>query len=312
MDFHGIDLNLLVAFDALIDERNVTRAAARVGVSQPAMSAALSRLRKLFGDQLFLRSADGLLATSRARDLAEPVSLALRQIESALVNKPQFVPATASLTLTLGLSDYPAFVLLPALMKSLEMEAPGVSLSVYAFTGRDDAVDMLDAGTIDAAVGVPPTQQESRILATPILQDEFTTIIRKDHPKARRGINLETFLKLEHVLVSPEGDRHGMVDQVLTGPGKRRVLRLTLPQMFATPAVVAETDLVATIPRRVALQSPARRRLIMFPPPVPLPAIAFDLIWHRRNHTHPTQVWFRDRIAKVAESLTAELARTQR
>jgi DNA-binding transcriptional LysR family regulator len=267
------------------------------------MSAALSRLRKLLGDPLFLRSPEGLLPTQRARDLAEPISASLRTIESTLVRTPRFDASRATLTLTLGLSDYPSAVLLPALVKSLATQAPGVSLSVRSFADRDSAVDMLDAGMVDAAIGVPPTQQESRILVSPILQDEFVTIIRKDHPRARRGLGLETFLKLEHILVSPEGDRHGLVDQILSGTGRRRVLRLTLPQMFAVPSIVAETDFIATLPRRVALQSPARRKLILFPPPVSLPVVAFDLIWHRRNQAQPTQVWFREQIAKVARRM---------
>jgi DNA-binding transcriptional LysR family regulator len=112
MDFHGIDLNLLVAFDALMNERNVTRAAARVGVSQPAMSAALGRLRTLLGDSLFARSADGLLPTPRARELAEPISQALRQLETTLISRPEFDPGKASMVFKLGLSDYPAYVLL--------------------------------------------------------------------------------------------------------------------------------------------------------------------------------------------------------
>src|SRR5690606_41943285 len=126
MNFHGIDLNLLVAFDALMNERNVTRAATQVGVSQPAMSAALSRLRKCFSDPLFLRSAEGLLPTPRARDLAEPIAQALRQIEYTLVKKLEFVPRHASLTFNLGLCDDPAFVLLPSLLEALQTAAPGV------------------------------------------------------------------------------------------------------------------------------------------------------------------------------------------
>ena len=120
MDFHGIDLNLLAAFDALMNERNVTRAAARVGVSQPAMSAALSRLRTLFGDPLFLRSAQGLLPTPKAREMAEPISRALKQIEAALLPKPVFEPASASMTFNIGMSEYPAYVLLPALASALK------------------------------------------------------------------------------------------------------------------------------------------------------------------------------------------------
>lgn len=304
MDFHGIDLNLLAAFDALMSERNVTRAAARVGVSQPAMSAALSRLRKLFGDPLFLRSAQGLLPTPRARDLAEPLSQGLRQIEAVLVKKPQFVPASASLTLTLGLSDYPAFVLLPALMRALAEHAPGISLSVHSFTDRDQAVELLDSGSVDAAIGVAPTYPDGRILTRHILEDEFVTLLASQHPAARRGsLDMKTFLSLAHVLVSPEGERHGHVDEVLAQRGKRRKLALTLPQMFAAPLVVASTRMTATVMKRVALTSSAAGKLALFPPPVALPRIVFDLIWHRRTASHPAQMWFRDLIAAVAAEL---------
>lgn len=303
MDFYGIDLNLLVAFNALMNERNVTRAATQVGVSQPAMSAALSRLRKFFGDPLFLRSADGLLPTARARDLSEPISKALLQIESTLVKKPQFVPENASLTFKLGLSDYPAFVLLPALLQLLEKKAPGVSLNVHAFSDRDHAVDLLDAGAIDAAIGVPPTHVDGRILTLPVLRDEFVTIVANDHPAARRGMSMKNYLELQHALVSPEGELYGIVDQALAQQGKKRKLALTLPQMFAVPAIVAQTRMTATVMKRVALHSPAGRQLVLFPPPITLPEIVFDLIWHRRNDSHPAQLWFRGLVAECAASL---------
>jgi DNA-binding transcriptional LysR family regulator len=204
---------------------------------------------------------------------------------------------------TLGLSDYPAFVLLPALLNALEKKAPGVSLRVRSFSSRDSAVDLLDAGLIDAAVGVPPTQAETRILTRPILRDEFVTMVRRDHPSARRGMSMKTFLSLQHVLVSPEGDRHGLVDEALAQLGKRRNLVLTLPQMFAVPAVIAQTQMTATVMKRVALNSPARRMLVLFPPPVTLADVVFDLIWHRRSDTHPAQLWLRDLIESLAKSL---------
>lgn len=116
-------------------------------------------------------------------------------------------------------------------------------------------------------------------------------------------MNLKTFLQLQHVLVSPEGDRHGLVDQVLARSGQRRTLALTLPQMFAAPAVVAQTNTTATVMKRVALHSPARHRLVLFPPPVPLPEVVFDLIWHRRGDSHPAQRWLRELIADLAGSL---------
>lgn len=304
MDFHGIDLNLLAAFDALMNERNVTRAAARVGVSQPAMSAALSRLRTLFGDPLFLRSAQGLLPTPKAREMAEPISRALKQIEAALLPKPVFEPASASMTFNIGMSEYPAYVLLPALASALKEKAPGLTLAVHGIGSRNNAVDLLDAGTIDVALGVPPTQAESRILSRSIMQDRFVCIARRGHPAIpSAGLDLARFLELDHLLVSPEGDRHGLVDQALAYLGKRRRVALSLPQMFAAPTIVAHSDMVCTVMKRVASQSPHGSQLDQFPPPVSLPEIAYDLMWHRRNDAHAAQQWLREQIAGLAASL---------
>jgi DNA-binding transcriptional LysR family regulator len=303
MDFYGIDLNLLAAFNALMTERNVTRAATQVGVSQPAMSAALSRLRTLVGDPLFLRSAEGLLPTPRARELAQPIAMALKQIEDALVAKSTFAPADAVITMNLGLSDYPAFVLLPTLLRTLGAHAPNLSINVHAFNDRDQAVDLLDAGVIDAAIGVVPSHQDGRILTRPILRDTFVTLIAHDHPAARGGMDMETYLALPHVLASPEGERHGLVDQALAQLGKQRRLALTLPQMFAVPAIIASSHMTATVLKRIALSSPIGRKLALFPPPVALPEIVFHLIWHRRGNASPAQEWFRGMIEKVALEL---------
>lgn len=303
MDFHGIDLNLLVAFNALMNERNVTRAAVQVGVSQPAMSAALSRLRTLLGDPLFQRSADGLLPTPRARDLAAPVAEALRQIESAMVSQPVFQPENASLTFKLGLQDYPTIVLLPALLAALEQTMPGVSLQVVAFNDRDAAVDLLDAGMIDAAIGVPPATTDGRILTRALLRDEFVTIVSSDQKAAGRAMDLASYLDLQHLLVSPEGQLHGHVDQMLAQQGMKRKLALTLPQVFAVPAIVARTHMAATILKRVAVHAQASHRLALFPPPLALPEIVFHLIWHRRSDTHPAQLWFREFIAQLSVDL---------
>jgi DNA-binding transcriptional LysR family regulator len=303
MDFKGLDLNLLAAFDALMLERNVTRAAARVGVSQPAMSAALGRLRTLFADPLFLRSADGLLPTARAREMAEPVASALHTIETALLTRPNFDPAQATTTFNLGMTDYPAYVLLPHLVQALGTLASGITLNVHGFNGRDSAVELLDAGTIDMAIGILPSQTESRILSSPLLRDEFVTLLRHDHPSAGQEMDLERFLGLSHVLVSPEGDRYGVVDQVLAQAGRQRRIALTLAHMFAAPTLVAHSDHVATLMKRVVLKSAERPRLKLFTPPLSLPVIEFHLLWHRRNAGNQAQQWLRERVIEVAQSV---------
>jgi DNA-binding transcriptional LysR family regulator len=303
MDFHGIDLNLLVAFDALMNERNVTRAALQVGVSQPAMSAALARLRTLLGDPLFLRSADGLLPTPRARDLGAPIAQVLRQIEATMIKQPGFEPENASMTFKLGLQDYPTIVLLPALLAALQASAPGIALNVHAFNDRDAAVALLDAGMIDLAIGVAPADTDGRIMSRPLLRDEFVTIVASDHAAAKGAMDLDTYLALQHVLVSPEGHGHGLVDQALAQRGKQRKLALTLPHNFVVPSVVGQSSLAATLLKRVALQAQARHRLTLFAPPIALPDIVFHLVWHRRSDTHPAQRWFREFIEKHAAAL---------
>ncbi len=303
MDFHGIDLNLLVAFNALMNERNVTRAAIQTGISQPAMSAALSRLRILLGDPLFQRSNAGLIPTPRARDLASPIAAVLQQIEQAMIIRPFFQPETAQVTFKIGLQDYPTVVLLPTLMQALEQTWPGVSLNVFAFNDRNAAVDLLDAGAIDVAIGVPPTNRDARIVTRPLLRDEFVTIVSREHQLAREPMNLDTYLDLQHVLVSPEGELHGLVDQILAQQGKQRRLVLTVPNIFAVPAVIARTRMAATILKRAARHSQTSHQLTIFSPPLALPEIEFHLIWHRRSDNSSAQVWFRELIAKHATTL---------
>jgi DNA-binding transcriptional LysR family regulator len=307
MDFHGADLNLLAAFNALMQERNVTRAAARMDISQPAMSAALARLRTLFGDRLFQRSAAGLLPTPRASELAEPVFDILQRVGALLAPEQHFDPAKAALRFGVGVSDYPAFVLLPDLLGALLREAPGIDVDVHAFSARDEAVALLDAGKIDLAIGVVPTLQESRILSRPILHDEFVTLVRRDAKPARRILDLNAYLAMRHILVSPEGSRYGVVDQVLAEHGLQRSVQVTLPQMFAVPALLRETDLAATLLRRVALHSAQAGDLVMFPPPVPLPKVSFHMIWHGRNDDNPSQRWLRH----VVDDVAAKFATTR-
>jgi len=299
MDLYGIDLNLLVAFEALMAERNVTRAGARIHRSQPAMSAALSRLRTLLKDELFVRGPEGLQPTPRALDLSEPLGRALAQIQRALDFTQAFEPGASSAGYTIGLSEHPAHVLLPRLLARLRTEAPGVTLRVRSVVARDDALALLDAGEIDLAVGVPPTTAAGRILARPLFEERFVCILRRDHPAGRRRLTLEAWLALTHLLVSPENERFGLVDAALSKLGLRRRLGLTLPQMYAAPALVAGSDLVATVMAGVVQACGLSSSLRVLAPPIELPTVRFDLFWHRRNDAHPAQRWLRECIASL-------------
>ncbi|MBY5361353.1 LysR family transcriptional regulator [Rhizobium leguminosarum] len=294
----AVDLNLLVAFDAIMAERSVTRAGARIGRTQPAMSAALARLRQLFEDELFVRSPSGFEPTPRALDLAEPIGKSLRHAQEALAFSGVFDPRSSSASFRLGLSEHPAFVLLPKLLAAIRLAAPNISVDVKGFVARERAVEMLDAGEVDAAVGVP-VSSSPRILSRLLFEESFVSIVRADHPAARR-LDLETFVGLDHLLVSPEGDRYGHVDRKLSEFGLRRRLGLTLPQMYAAPAIVAETNLVATLMRGIVEVSDSRARLSIHKPPIELLPVSFALSWHRRNDSHVGQQWFRELIRSVA------------
>lgn len=300
MDLHGIDLNLLVAFDAVMAERSVTRAGARIFRSQPAVSAALSRLRALLKDELFVRGPGGLQPTPRALDLAEPLSQALAAIQRALDVSQRFEPAAATTAFTLGLSDHPTFVVLPRLLDVLRREAPGVTLRIRSFTARDDAVALLDAGEVDLAIGVPPTTSTQRIVTQPVFVERFVCIVRKHHPVVKQRLTIERFVRLSHLLVSPENDQFGHVDAALAKRGLRRRLGLTLPQMYAAPMLVARSNLIATVLAGVVAASGHAHALRVLEPPLALDPVPFVLAWHRRNDVHPAQRWLRDRIALAA------------
>lgn len=302
MDLNGIDLNLLVAFDALMKERSVTRAGARIYRSQPAMSAALSRLRSLLKDELFIRGPDGLQPTPRAMDLAEPLSLALAEIQRVLDFTQEFDPSTSSTTFTIGLSEHPTYLLLPRLLNVLREKAPAMTLHVRGFIARDDAVTMLDAGEVDLVVGVPPTSTSGRILIRPLFEESFVCVVRKDHPVAKTPLDLEKFLELSHLLVSPENDRFGHVDVMLAKHGLKRKLGLTLPHLYAAPVVIAQSDMIATLMQGIIDVSGYAKELCIMKPPLELSKIPFVLAWHRRNDVHPAQRWLRETIASLIVS----------
>ncbi|WP_312026732.1 LysR family transcriptional regulator [Sphingomonas endolithica] len=286
-------MNLLVAFDALITERNVTRAGARIGRTQPAMSAALSRLRALFGDELFVRAPSGLQPTPRALDLAEPLGRALAEIERTLAFTQTFEPNTSTAVFTLGLSEHPAHVLLPRLVERLTEVAPAIVLRIRSFTARDDAVVMLDAGEVDMAVGVPPTNPTARILIRPLFEERFVCVLRRGHPATGVPLDLSAFLALSHLLVSPENERFGIVDAALANRGLKRRVSLTLPQMYAAPSLIARSDMIATLMAGVVSASGHEDDLCVLAPPLDLGPVPFMLAWHRRNDTHPAQRWLR-------------------
>ena len=298
MDIRAVDLNLLKAFDALMHERAVTRAAGRIGLSQPAMSHALARLRSLFADALFVRTANHMEPTARAREIAPLITAAVEQIEAALNLGIGFEPARSTAIFTAGMAEYAEIALVGQLARAFAREAPGATLRLLPGSGTDIA-EGLDRGTIDVAVahlGNLPAHIESSVL----LRDPFVVVMRKDHPAAAQPLSLEAYAAQTHVLVSPRGATSGALDRILVDFGLKRRLALLVATYLAVPAALAASDLVATVPSRTARQIALTAEIAILPLPIDF-AMTVSMAWHRRAASEAAQSWFRGLLTDAAK-----------
>jgi DNA-binding transcriptional LysR family regulator len=301
MTLKRLDLNLLRVFQAIDAERNVTRAASRLGVTQSAASNALARLRLEFQDDLFQRTPTGMQPTALARELAGPIGAALDAVRSAVeLNRP-FHPATARDEFVVGVSDYAEFVLAPPLVASLRERAPGVSL-VFRHVDREVALTLLDQDRAHLAIGIlpdPPTRMTRIVL----MRDEFVVLMRAGHPAAA-GLDLDAYLASPHLLVSPVASRVGAVDRALAAMGRVRQLAAVVSHHLVVAPILLRSDLVCTLAGRLAGPIAAAFGLIVhsLPPGLELPSQPTSLVFHNRYAQRPAHRWLRAVVAETARS----------
>ncbi|MEO1101690.1 MAG: LysR family transcriptional regulator [Pseudomonadota bacterium] len=297
----SVDLNLLVVFDALVAEGHATRAADRIGLTQPAVSHALNRLRALFGDPLFVRSPRGMMPTPLAQDIAPSVRSILEQVEGVLLGGRTFDPAESTRQFVLGLSDYAAFVLLPRLTARLDREAPGVSL-VVRNTSRSVGLPMLEDGGVELIAGnfpEPPSHMREELL----YEEDFVCAGRGDHSSLEGTIDLECYLSLRHLQVSMKGNPSGYLDAVLAEKGLKRSVAVTVGHSLMAPMLVDASDLVATEPRRLFVRLAGRLPLRLFPPPLDIPSFRVVQTWHARHEADPGHQWLRRVLCEVGRGV---------
>lgn len=292
----SLDLDQLRVFDHLHRERHLTRAARQVGLSQPAMSRALGRLREAFGDPLFVRTPRGMLPTPRAEQLA-PEIRDLLQRASALVRPPDLDLATLDRAFVIGSVDFLEADLIPRLAALLAREAPRASITSRPLDGG--ASEALASGRFDLAIGVRPTLPADA-MTTHLFDDDFVCAVRGDHPTVKRSLSLARFVALSHVLIAPRGEPGSPVDAALSQQGLSRRIAVRTHTFLSAPLIVAQTDLVLTGPRRVLVPMAEPYRLRLFPPPVTLRSFAVHQAWHARVHQDPTHAWFRGAVKRVA------------
>ncbi|MCH4565371.1 LysR family transcriptional regulator [Halomonas sp. EGI 63088] len=286
-----IDINLLVVFDLLYQEQNTQRVALRLGLTQPAVSHALKRLRKLLGDELFERTSRGLMPTPLASRLHPPVAQSLARLQEALNRPDDFDPAVSERTFNIAMTDIGEIVFLPHLLQRLAEEAPGIRLSTVR-SRNDDLKREMEDGRIDLAIGLIP-QLGAGFYQQGLFVQRYVCLMRRDHPLAAGDFDLGDFVAAHHAVVVARGTGHGIVEESLAKAGVIRPVRLELPHFAAVPYIISRTDLVVTVTDKLAEATRDRFALTMHEHPLPFPEIAINLFWHRRFHQDAGNRWLR-------------------
>ena len=287
-DIHRLDPRLLQAFDALALDLNVTRAAARLGLTQQGLSGQLARLRELFEDPLFVRDGSGVTPTPRALALIERVRAALADLE-ALVERPSFDPAALSRVMTIAASDYAVATVLPGLLARIRAEAPGLRLAVRSVRSKTLESELREK-QVDFALTVPEFTPEG-LRSRKLFSERYVGAMREGHPDAGRPMDLECFCSRPHLLISPDkGDFHGPVDVALAAVGAKRDLMLVLPTFAVALSILETSDMFAVLPSRLALSS---QKIRTFEPPVAVPGFDLCGVWPERLQHDAAHTWFR-------------------
>jgi DNA-binding transcriptional LysR family regulator len=318
--FGSLDLNLLRVFDALIEERSVTRAGERLGLSQSAISHALNRLRYVLNDELFVRVSDGMRPTPRASEIAPRLREGLLQLQLALA-PAEFDPARTERRFTIACTEYVGTVLMPALIARVRALAPNAELRIRP--SNMGIAEPLIAGRVDLAISSFRRVPEPFVY-DPLFQEHRVWVLSRDHPAARGELTLERLAALSHLIISATGeDEHavagyvmdhglerlvtrseiGLLQGALAAHGLRRVIGLTTPHFMAALAVVSQSDMAAPLPRRLAAAFAEQYRLKLFDPPYPSPPFDIMALWHRDYGTEPAIAWLRTILREVAAGL---------
>jgi len=288
MQLQQMDMNLFLVLEAIYNERNLTRAAEQLHITQPAVSNALARLRRTLDDPLFTRTPAGMSPTPLTERIMPKVQQALALLSGSLSEERRFDPASARKTLRLSMNDMAETLLLPRLLERLQRLAPGIGVESY-YVPRDQLVKELAANTLDFGLDIP-LATATQLQQQRLVNDRYLCMLRADHPLAEQAsLTLEQYLQLEHIHVSSRRSGPGMVDIALNKLGRRRNIKLRVQHYRVAPLVVLRTDLALTVPASLANQYPAR----LFELPFQVPQMDWHLLWHKNQHGDPASRWLR-------------------
>lgn len=288
----NLDLNLLVALNALLEEKSVTRAAARINLSQPATSRALSRLRDMFQDPLLVKGARGMVLTARANDLYQPLQHILSDITS-IVSPPSIDPATMQGEVVIATRDYESAVILPKIINRITAESPNLTLRIVPLIGDD--LSSLENPNVDFILTA--TDSKAATLHRYIVYKEsFICLASKDNSIIQKEMNLETYVAAKHCLITISGFGLGVVDTLLAQKNLKRNIFVRIPHFLAVGHIIADSDLIVTLPRRLGELLSQQHRIVLINPPLKIPQFPIYLYWHARNQNNPIHQWIRKMI----------------
>ena len=314
VNFRTLDLNLLRVFDEVMAERNLTRAARNLSITQPAVSNALRRLREVLGDELVRRAGAGVEPTPRALALWPTVREALQQLQHTLAPN-EFDASQADTTFVLAMADATAAELIPGLVQIAEQEAPGISIRVVPLTTRDPR-PLLENEEADMAIGYFPaviaslTARGQSGVAVPfetqrLYVGQYVCVMRRDHPLAHQPLTLDAYCSARHLLVSFSGRAYGFVDQTLGAMGRERRIVVTVNQFFTAGRVVANSDLLTVLPRHFVSVTGIDEQLMLRDLPFDQPLVHVDAVWHRRAQHGHAHEWLRAALVRAAAAAFA-------
>ncbi len=295
VDTSRIDLNLLESLEALLAERNVTRAARRLGLSQPALSAQLARLRTFFDDALLIPGRRGMTPTAKALELQEPLRAALDRLRGVVTANRSFDPLRARLTVRIAASDYVQVAVLLELALALRRSAPGVRIAIRSLDVPALEAQM-ERGDVDLAV-LTPELAPGALRRLPLFEERYVAVVRRGHPTLRRRLTLEQFARLEHVIVSPLGGGFTTpVDALLSARARKRSVVLSASSFLFVLETIRRSDMLALVPARLIGQSEGG--VCVFEPPLPVKGFKIVMAWHDRTHDHAGHRWVRTALSE--------------
>ena len=294
---HAIDLNLLSVFQEVYRERQISSAARKLGLSQSAVSNALARLRRSFNDELFVRTASGMQPTPLATQLAEPIGVAMAQVALALNQRSRFDPATSSRRFVLAMTDVGEIYFMPALIERCRVLAPLVEISSVR-AGAAALKEDMEGGRVDLAIG-PFEEISEALYQRQLFRQPYVTMFRKGHPLGKGAMTLERFVRAEHVLVASSEGPYERINALLERAGVGPSVRFRVPHFTAVPYIVGSSDLVVTVPQKLAERAAVPFGLEWVVPPLELPPLQTNVFWHRRYSQDPGNQWLRGLLAEV-------------